>query len=640
MVDIGISGKLVSTYQDPNNPDTYGPLVEQGDVAGLTEALAEAAAASGLDTYLLPTRTSASIAPGAITQLTWSLAEIRAAHAGFVAPEGDFLLTASLATHTTFSVQHVHWNAASDQLEIIIRHDAGGNNATYTGTVALTVLRGAVVPGARDIPDNSIVPDKVDTRTAELKRRWREVFEAAHIGTGTALPALAEVNAGAHVEIFTQAADGLSFVDIADPSTEVTSARAGDIIMALTLRAKTWVRVGNILGSGTVIEEAAGNPVVASLANLDKLLLRAGRLYRNDPIHYADPDATYRDFATADLPNGFSWGGVVEINPTASTVPDNRVIYTTAAGQFERKITAGGQSFWVVYDLPNWRGLAADQSDADQKVRAVGDVVFFGGKVQVAETYTPRAPDRFQWAPIMALWADPASADRIPRSKLPEGLQDALTTAQLVDLLQFDVVPGVVIGYSLTGQATDWLTDWRVWVSGGDTVGDVWFDMQLEGLATLAAPPPGTPGASLHRHKLSATNIYNFTFSNNNRQSLLDGRTLRRQGRDIEVDLRFYDAASGGNTLDIKTIAVDWVAALGGLDQAAVDARVKAVAGPVIIISDIASYDATANRFEDSDGDEVVVPDGAIVTLTQAVYDAAVADSGFSPNANAIFLTR
>ena len=67
---------------------------------------------------------------------------------------------------------------------------------------------------------------------------------------------------------------------------------------------------------------------------------------------------------------------------------------------------------------------------------------------------------------------------------------------------------------------------------------------------------------------------------------------------------------------------------------------VKATPGPALVVSNIASYDATQNRFEDSSGDEVVVPDGSIVTLTQAVYDAAVADSDFTPNVKAIFLTR
>ena len=70
------------------------------------------------------------------------------------------------------------------------------------------------------------------------------------------------------------------------------------------------------------------------------------------------------------------------------------------------------------------------------------------------------------------------------------------------------------------------------------------------------------------------------------------------------------------------------------------DPPVSTTPSPVILIANIASYDAAQNRFEDSSGDEVVVPDGSIVSLTQAVYDAAVADSGFTPNKNAIFLTR
>ena len=58
------------------------------------------------------------------------------------------------------------------------------------------------------------------------------------------------------------------------------------------------------------------------------------------------------------------------------------------------------------------------------------------------------------------------------------------------------------------------------------------------------------------------------------------------------------------------------------------------------IITNIASFDAAQNRFEDGDGDEVAIPDGADVYLTQAVYDAAVADAEFTPNANATFYTR
>ena len=70
------------------------------------------------------------------------------------------------------------------------------------------------------------------------------------------------------------------------------------------------------------------------------------------------------------------------------------------------------------------------------------------------------------------------------------------------------------------------------------------------------------------------------------------------------------------------------------------NARAAATPGPVIIISNIASFDAAANRFEDGGGKEVAVPNGSIVLLTQAIYDAAVADAEFTPNPNAVFLTR
>ena len=295
--------------------------------------------------------------------------------------------------------------------------------------------------GATTTADNSIVPAKARADTLPHKREWRERFSSAHISAGSALPDLGDSNVGDVRVITTNVPSGLSFVDISAPTTVLTSAYAGDVMMVLMFRAKTWTRVGNILSGGTVIEETPGTPVVASAANLDNLLYRAGRLYRNKVLHYTDPSATYRDFATSDLPVGFTWGGVVEINPAASSVPDNRVIYTTAAGQFERKITAGGQTFWVVYSVPNWRGQAADNSDADHKVRAVGDVVFFGGKVQVAASYTARTPDRFQWEPVSALWSDSENTDRIPRNKLPTdvpSIEDIQQSALHVSILQPD----------------------------------------------------------------------------------------------------------------------------------------------------------------------------------------------------------
>ena len=56
------------------------------------------------------------------------------------------------------------------------------------------------------------------------------------------------------------------------------------------------------------------------------------------------------------------------------------------------------------------------------------------------------------------------------------------------------------------------------------------------------------------------------------------------------------------------------------------------------VIRNIASYDATQNRFEDSGGNAVTVPDGAIVALAESVYDAAVTDADFTPNPSALFV--
>ena len=64
---------------------------------------------------------------------------------------------------------------------------------------------------------------------------------------------------------------------------------------------------------------------------------------------------------------------------------------------------------------------------------------------------------------------------------------------------------------------------------------------------------------------------------------------------------------------------------------------VQGSVGP--LITNIASYDATQDRFEDSTGGAVTLHPGSIVLTTQAIYDAAAADS-FAFPANVIFLTR
>ena len=480
---------------------------------------------------------------------------------------------------------------------------------------------------ATTIADNSIAPIKAQAGTAAQQKAWRDRLDASKIDIGNTLPLSTAANIG-DVHIFARpVASGLSWRDISAPSTVITSAQAGDVAAYFSTG---WTRVGNIVGTGqNLLLDNPASPIAASASNANNVLYRAGNFYRNEPVHVADPTATYRAFATSDLPNTYVWGGAVNVNPTASTTTENTVIYSIPAGRWERKITTGGIAVWIGYDQPNWRGVVDDESAADRTVQAVGDVILFGGTMRYVTAYTARTPDRWQWTRIR-------DKDLLARViALADSKQDRLTTTQRIGLLQFDVIPGTVIGYTTTGQATDWLTDWRIWVSGGDSVGDVWMTMSLEGLPTNAAPAPTTPGADLKRHKLSATNIYNFTSSNENRNNLVSTRTSRRQGRDIEVDLRFYDAVSGGNLIDLITLSVDWVGSSGGLTQSQVDARVLALRSLVPTFATPASGDRIFFTDENQTGDPLRVTQMTTLATAMGVktrFETAVGASAATGN--------
>lgn len=432
-----------------------------------------------------------------------------------------------------------------------------------------------------EIPDDSIAFAKILAGTAAQKLGWRGKIESTKIAPGIALPDLTEAGDGDIVIMIQDVSSGLSFIDISDMDTEVTSAKSTDIIMAITIARdnRKWVRLGNIfeahqarmdaanaktaadtsqsgvdrlsgivdeldhltsdldtitdgpglidapaaeagmaifarggtvgdglldgnrdlvasdltgyawlsstvlgaerqaviirvkkglnpldfyLQAGTNTEqvrtsdlvlsdanwgyyflggeinvsiavkkrnaaihtryhgelagralaqlEKAGlifedpsNPIEATGENTDRLLFRAGWLYENRVAHNTDQVVAYRDFATADIGiGGYIWGGAHQINPHARDVAVNTVIYSIPANLFERSIEIGGgiPNTWVVYNLPNFKGQAANNSDADRRVSAVGDVVFFGGKVQIVDSITPSVPDRWQWEPL------------------------------------------------------------------------------------------------------------------------------------------------------------------------------------------------------------------------------------------------
>ena len=98
----------------------------------------------GIESILLPAKSSGGADRRATVTMTWTLAEIRTVEAQFAEPEGDFILSAMLSDQSEFTVEHVEWDDTNSELDVVLRNVGGGTRAdTYTGRVTLNVLRGA-----------------------------------------------------------------------------------------------------------------------------------------------------------------------------------------------------------------------------------------------------------------------------------------------------------------------------------------------------------------------------------------------------------------------------------------------------------------------------------------------------------------
>ena len=130
------------------------------------------------------------------------------------------------------------------------RYDYSAGQVSYVAPTSDDVINLFVLPQGGAIADNSITPAKAQADTAARQKAWRERFGSAHIGAGTTLPATSASNDG-DVRIFTQdVASGLSWRDISDTTTTITSASGGDVALYLGTRLG-WTRVGNIFRSTT-----------------------------------------------------------------------------------------------------------------------------------------------------------------------------------------------------------------------------------------------------------------------------------------------------------------------------------------------------------------------------------------------------
>lgn len=236
----------------------------------------------------------------------------------------------------------------------------------------------------------------------------------------------------------------------------------------------------------------------------------------------------------------------------------------------------------------------------------------------------------------------------IARQSAVDGKQDTLTVAQKVAVLNLHLDPGVVeqqdpetridaiVGnYSLVVPTPDFLAGEDVW---------------------LRVFGSGTPLAARVKMSTRAVSSWRTNFSINEVQAtnIVDNDP---GGTSIDIEVRFYTADNDSALVDASVVGLDivqtprvddkqnllpdlgngqvWISQ--GADPVPVTLQTQVTAS--LIISTITSYDAAQNRFEDSSGNEVTVPNGAIVVLPQAAYDAAVSDADFTPNAAALFLT-
>lgn len=103
-----------------------------------------------LETIPLPQKNSANTRSNRIVTIVWTLAEIQGVAPDFVAPSGDYLLSAQLSDHDRFSLQRVVWDAANNELDVEMRLERG-DNQIYSGNVTLFVARGADAVSQSDL---------------------------------------------------------------------------------------------------------------------------------------------------------------------------------------------------------------------------------------------------------------------------------------------------------------------------------------------------------------------------------------------------------------------------------------------------------------------------------------------------------
>lgn len=221
----------------------------------------------------------------------------------------------------------------------------------------------------------------------------------------------------------------------------------------------------------------------------------------------------------------------------------------------------------------------------------------------------------------------------------------ALTLVQKIGLLNIYIDPGVVVRQApATAAQAITRNDYRLVIVAPDVLAgeDVWVRVFGQGQPLAARvkmnvnPAPGWATAFAIT-EVQATNIINNDVG----------------GSDIDLQVSFYSADAEASLIEQRSVGLGVVqtprvdnlqGALPNLGNGEVwvgggrgPVAQLPPASPLAVDRTIASYDAAQNRFENSGGNPVILVVGQAYILTQAVYDAAVADNFAFPDA--IFLT-
>ena len=212
---------------------------------------------------------------------------------------------------------------------------------------------------------------------------------------------------------------------------------AGDPTANLHAATKQYIdNLLSALGDNLLVDDSA-SPIPPTDANADKILVRGGRLFENVLHSATDPQVTYRDFATSDLPAGDTWGGAFQVSPSASSTAARTVIYSIPGAHFLVRVSA--VAAYGGYSVANWRGPAADKAEADESVTAIGDVVYYGGTVRVVTAFTAGTSRSRSWVPIVTVPAEAsvtfdtlAAALLATQAEVASGETNKIATAAII----------------------------------------------------------------------------------------------------------------------------------------------------------------------------------------------------------------